>query len=177
MHFPNRLRGFTLLEVLIAVLVFSLGLLGVAGLMVLSVRTNHSAYLRTQASFLAESMADRMRGDVGRIPGYNGDYPTSSGSGDDDPCAAAPCSPDAMVARNRQVWSQQLTTLLPNATASINCTGAPLGSGPQVGAAPFNGLCTMIINWTEADLNRPDNEDPSSPEEPATQTFAWVFQP
>jgi len=53
-------RGFTLLEVLIALLIFSLGMLGLAGLMVVSVKTNQSAYQRTQASFLAQSMADRI---------------------------------------------------------------------------------------------------------------------
>ena len=56
-----RRNGFTLLEVMIALLVFSLGLLGMAGLLAVSVRTNHGAYLRTQATFLAQSMADRMR--------------------------------------------------------------------------------------------------------------------
>ncbi len=65
MNYFKRNKGFTLLEVLIAVLIFSLGMLGSAGLMVLSVRTNHSAYLRTQASFLADSMVDRMRSNVG----------------------------------------------------------------------------------------------------------------
>ncbi len=53
-----------MLEVLIALLVFSLGLLGMAGLLIVSVKTNHSAYLRTQASFLAQSMADRMRANM-----------------------------------------------------------------------------------------------------------------
>ncbi|MBO9662412.1 type IV pilus modification protein PilV [Dokdonella sp.] len=173
MRFLNRSRGFTLLEVLIAVLVFSLGLLGVAGLMVLSVRANHSAYLRTQASFLAESMADRIRGSVGRTKDYNGDYPTSgAGAGG---CKVAPCSPDELVTRDQEVWSKQLTDFLPNSTASINCDGTQLGSGTQVGAAPFNGLCTMIIRWTEADLSRGDSV--SSQGEPATQVFAWVFQP
>ncbi len=56
-----RRNGFTLLEVLIALLVFSFGLLGMAGLLAVSVQTNHSAYLRTQATFLAQGMADRMR--------------------------------------------------------------------------------------------------------------------
>ena len=53
MRINVRPRGFTILEVLIALLVFSLGLLGMAGLLVISVKTNHSAYLRTQASFMA----------------------------------------------------------------------------------------------------------------------------
>lgn len=175
MRILNRPRGFTLLEVLIAVLVFSLGLLGVAGLMVLSVRTNHSAYLRTQASFLAESMADRMRGNVGRTLDYNGDYEGDPDASTADACAAAACPPDDVVTRDKEVWSQQLGQFLPNAEASINCEGTQLGTGTQVGTAPFDGLCTMIIRWTEADLDRPD--DASDRDEPATQTFAWVFQP
>lgn len=174
MRILNRSRGFTLLEVLIAVLVFSLGLLGVAGLMVLSVRTNHSAYLRTQASFLAESMADRMRGSVGRTLDYNGEYdgdPDASAAG----CTASACPPDDVVARDKEVFSRQLGEFLPNAAASIDCEGTQLGSGTQIGTAPFNGLCTMIIRWTEAGLDRPG--DATSRDQPATQTFAWVFQP
>lgn len=174
MRILKRSRGFTLLEVLIAVLVFSLGLLGVAGLMVLSVRTNHSAYLRTQASFLAESMADRMRSNVGHALDYNGDYQGSDASGDRG-CEATACAPAAVVARDKEVWSRQLGLFLPSATASIDCAGTQLGTGPQIGTAPFNGLCTMLIRWTEANLDRPD--DATSREQPATQTFAWVFQP
>ena len=67
MQMTTRHRGFTLLEVLIALLVFSLGLLGMAGLLIVSVKTNHSAYLRTQASFLAQSMADRMRSNMPHV--------------------------------------------------------------------------------------------------------------
>lgn len=170
MRMLTRSRGFTLLEVLIAVLIFSLGLLGVAGLMVLSVRTNHSAYLRTQASFLAASMADRIRSNVGYTNQYNGSYDAgSAGAGGCD----AGCSPTQMVARDKAIWSQQLVDFLPNASATINCAGTQLGAGAQIGAAPYDGLCTMIITWTEAGLDRPESAD----EAPAEQKFAWVFQP
>ncbi len=165
MRFPVWNRGFTLLEVLIAVLVFSLGLLGVAGLMVLSVRTNHSAYLRTQASFLAESMADRMRSNMSMINSYNGTYDdTTRGSG-----TCGPCTPADLVKRDKEIWSQQLVDFLPNRTATITCQGARVGTD---GAAPYKCLCTMIIKWTEADLKR-DNSVATPPQ----QTFAWVFQP
>lgn len=165
MHLPAWNRGFSLLEVLIAVLVFSLGLLGVAGLMVLSVRTNHSAYLRTQASFLAESMIDRMRSNMGRIDDYNGDY-DSSGVGDGD-CGTS-CTPETLAQRDKEIWSQQLIDSLPDPTASIACDGASVGSG---GSAPYSGLCTMTITWIEGDLSRAADADV------ARQTFAWVFQP
>ncbi len=54
-------EGFTLLEILVAVLVLSIGLLGIAGLQVTGLRFNHSAYARTQATLLAYELADRMR--------------------------------------------------------------------------------------------------------------------
>jgi type IV pilus assembly protein PilV len=164
-------RGFTLLEVLIALLIFSLGLLGLAGLMVVSVKTNHSAYLRTQASFLAQSMVDRMRANIGRVNDYAGDYDASTAD-TDDACIAAACTPADLGARDRAVWSQQLITLLPQtAEATIACNGAPLGTAIHLGAAPYNGLCTFTINWSEATLDREGTGEPDP------QTFAWVFQP
>jgi type IV pilus assembly protein PilV len=53
--------GFTLIEVLIAVLVLSIGLLGLAGLQAVSLRSNHSGLLRSQANILAYDLIDRMR--------------------------------------------------------------------------------------------------------------------
>lgn len=168
----GRGRGFSLLEVLIALLIFSLGLLGLAGLMVVSVKTNHSAYLRTQASFLAQSMADRMRANIGRINDYAGDYDLSTAGNGTDACAAASCTPAQLVARDKAIWSRQLTTLLPGtAEATIACNGAPLGDAIHLGAAPYNGLCTFTINWSEASLDRTATGNPDD------QTFAWVFQP
>lgn len=171
MPLPIRPRGFTLLEVLIAVLIFSIGLLGVAGLMVLSVRTNHSAYLRTQASFLAQSMADRMRANVGWAKQYNSDKYGSDLAGTGD-CTGDACSPEDLVKRDQEIWSQQLVDFLPSPEASIECTGVQLGAAGQVGAAPFSGLCTMVIKWSEADLKKA-----SGSAVPEKQVFAWVFQP
>lgn len=161
-------RGFTLLEVLIALLIFSLGLMGMAALMVLSVRTNQSAFLRTQATFLAQSMLDRMRSNLGRITDYAISYPAPG----TDPCASgASCNPSQVAAHDIALWSTQLTDSLPNATALIECNGAALGTGPQIGSAPYDGQCTMTIQWSEASL------ESTNTGAPATQTFAWVFQP
>lgn len=166
----SKTRGFSLLEVLIALLVFTLGLLGMAGLMVISVKTNQSAYLRTQASFLAQSMADRMRMNLGRINDYNGTYDESTV--DEGGCdSASPCAPGAIVERDQAIWSRQLVESLPNASAAIDCDGESLGTSSQLGAAPYSGICTFTITWDETSLARSDD---GSPDE---QTFAWVFQP
>ncbi len=60
-HRGGKLAGFTMIEVLVALIVLSLGLLGLASLQVTTTKFNHSAYLRSQATRLAYSMADRMR--------------------------------------------------------------------------------------------------------------------
>lgn len=65
-----RQKGFTLLEVLVAMLVLSIGLLGLAGLMASSLRNNHSAYYRSQATWLAYDVIDRMRTNRPNAAGY-----------------------------------------------------------------------------------------------------------
>lgn len=65
-------RGFTMLEVLVAILVVTLGLLGLAGLQTVSLRNNTSSSQRTIATQLAYDMADRMRANAAGI--LEGDY-------------------------------------------------------------------------------------------------------
>jgi type IV pilus assembly protein PilV len=57
----QRQAGVSLLEVLIAVLVLSVGLLGIAGLQTANLRNTQSAHQRTVAVLLAASMAERIR--------------------------------------------------------------------------------------------------------------------
>ncbi len=171
--FVSRSRGFTLLEVLIAIVIFSIGLLGLAGLMVVSVKTNHSAYLRTQATFIAESMADRMRANTMAVwsNSYNdAGYPITG----TDPCAGgAACGYAALAVHDQIAFSDQLTTQLPNATAAIECTPAAGIVTPNINAnPPYNGLCSIRINWDEAKIVKD-----GTPSGQTTQTFAWVFRP
>lgn len=57
---PNREHGFSLLEVLIALLVLSIGLLGIAGLQTFSLQFNHQSYERTQATVLISEMFEKI---------------------------------------------------------------------------------------------------------------------
>ncbi len=58
---PSRHRGFTLLEVLIAMLVLAIGLLGIAAMQLRGLQYSHDAYIRSQISVLASDIADRIR--------------------------------------------------------------------------------------------------------------------
>lgn len=174
----RRSRGFTLLEVLIAVVILGIGLLGLAGLMMVSVRTNQSAYLRTQASFLAQSMADRMKANQFAIwnSGYNATVPTNTGAAGSN--ATCPCNATQIAARDLFWWSNEIHTFLPNAGATIACVRNPVGAGlPRANfRVTFDGICTITMTWSESTLNVGGPGAPSA-STPDTQTFVWAFQP
>jgi len=60
----NSQRGFSLFELLIALLVLSIGLIGLATLQAQGIRSNYSASSRSEATFLAIDIADRMRSNM-----------------------------------------------------------------------------------------------------------------
>ncbi len=60
-YHPKGERGATLLEVLISIVIISLGLLSVAALQSMSLKSNNGSYLRSQATILAVDLADRIR--------------------------------------------------------------------------------------------------------------------
>lgn len=121
--------GFTLIEVLIAVLVMSIGLLGIAALQTTTVQFNRGAYLRSQATSLAYDIADRMR--ANRTAALNGDYDVDFADPAPD-CAAA--GGDDVVEQDLSAWSMALACTL------------PLGNG-EIDVA--DGIATISITWDE----------------------------
>jgi type IV pilus assembly protein PilV len=166
----TRPRGVTLIEVLVAMLVFSVGLLGAAGLMVMAGRSNQAAYLRTQVTFLAQNMAERMQANP--IGVWNGDYDGSYPDASAQDCAAG-CTPAQLALHDGERWSSQLKTFLPpDAKASIGCSHEGLIHVPTreqiLQRPPYGGNCSMQIIWAERQLAGADAPN---------QTFAWEFQP
>ena len=168
-------KGVSLIEVLVAMLVFSIGLVGAAGLLVMSARSSHSAYVRTQVTFLAQNMADRMQANpIGVWRGdYNGIYPDEVSQN----CAAG-CTPQQLAAYDKGIWSRQLLAFLsPSAQARIACSTAGLAYVPtaeQIALRPpYGGSCSMQVSWVEQGIAAPG----SSKNDRARQTFAWEFQP
>ena len=105
-------RGATLVEVLVALLVLSIGLLGVAALQVSALQTNQGAHVRSQASVLTYDIADRMRANraVALAGGYNVLYTVTPSGG-------------ALNELDLQNWKAALTNTLPTGQGEISLVG------------------------------------------------------
>jgi len=119
-------RGVGLIEVLVAVLVLSFGLLGLAGLQTWSLRNNQSALERGMATVQTHSIADAMRAD--RENAINGLFDI----GIDDASPAGASYRDLAIAAWRTALQEALNS---TATGSIDCNGA---------------LCAVTVRWNDA---------------------------
>ena len=100
--------GFTLLEVLVAIVIFSIGLMGIAGLQVKGMRFTHDSQLRAIAIAQVETMADRMRADpVGVRLGFydtKGTMPTVTNTNFLN-CFSAKCTSQQLATFTLVTWN------------------------------------------------------------------------
>lgn len=118
MAVPARQRGFTLIEVMIAILVLGVGLLGFAMLQTMNVRFTKSAQQRTVATTLAYEVIDLMRIQraAGNLGAYNAvTYDAFEGLEPGD----CPRDEDATTDANIERWMCQVRTALPDGSAQI----------------------------------------------------------
>lgn len=131
----RRSRGVTLIEVLVTVIVLAFGLLGLAGLQANSLRNNHSAYLRSQATYLASGMFDRMRSNkleaVGDSTTNNTNYNIAIGN------STPATSGSTLTQADVTSWKAMLATSLPAGDGSITCSNA-------------TRICTVIVQWDDS---------------------------
>jgi type IV pilus assembly protein PilV len=77
----NKQRGMSLVEVLVALVIISVGLLGIASLQLTTLQNNHNSLLHTQASALADDILDRMRANMSNPASYERPWGAATGSG------------------------------------------------------------------------------------------------
>jgi len=121
-------KGFTLLEVLIALLIFSVGLLGLAGMQIQGLKFNHGAYLRSQATVLAYDILDRMRSNS------TGNYAmTISDTFGASNCTgtSATCDSAAMTTFDKYEWKTALARTLPQGNGSVTIDTSGTTSTPR----------------------------------------------
>lgn len=124
----NKQHGFNLVEVMVALVIFSIGLLGLAGLQQVGLAQNSTAMQRTVAMNQAYDILDRTRNN--RATDYSSATSASSPN-----CITAACTSTQLSQYDIYEWELALSKALPNGKGFI--TGSP-------------SSYTIYIGWDEA---------------------------
>jgi type IV pilus assembly protein PilV len=140
--------GFNLLEAMVALLIISIGFLGIATLQARGQQFNQTAYLRSQATFLATDLMDRMR--INENMAKQGSYKKTPPSNAPD-CESKPCSEFETVDYDLANWYERMKTTLPDGKTTITWQ------------SPYY---TITIQWASVVDNNQTREEQK-----------WIFQP
>ena len=130
---PASHAGFTLVETMVALVVLSIGLLGVAKLVTGAVHANDSGYMRGQATQLAYEILDEMRANRPGALSYVGTGATAD-------CSSAPCAPAVLAGLDMFNWNARLAATLPNGKGTVT---------PSAGAA--GTVATIVVQWDDSE--------------------------
>ncbi|HLU62462.1 MAG TPA: type IV pilus modification protein PilV [Gammaproteobacteria bacterium] len=139
-----RQHGFSLIEVLVAMFVLSIGMLGIGALFISGLQDSSSAIYRTRAINFAEDMADRIRANPEARASYAVDY---DGSGTDNACSdtdtvvAAACTEAELAAHDIYTWKQAISSA---------ALGLPAGKGQvTIDTSTTPPTYTVSVQWSE----------------------------
>ncbi|MEW6330471.1 MAG: type IV pilus modification protein PilV [Pseudomonadota bacterium] len=135
----RRQSGFTLVEVLVALLILAIGLLGLATLQTVGIKFNQESYLRSQAVLIAYDIIDRIRANpAAKSAGsYNSVAATATYTA--PACSGAVnCSVSDIATYDLANWKARIAATLPMGTGAISTT---------------NNRRTVTITWKENDLD------------------------
>lgn len=147
----HRPRGMTILEVMIALFVFAIGILSVAGLQISSRRAGYEALQRTTAALLANDILERMQANPKGLAAYVDETPGALRPVPDVDCRLLDCSPEQLAFFDTWEWQQSLLGVAEqhegnNAGGLVNPTGCISGS-----AFGEEGIYTVTIAWQGSD--------------------------
>lgn len=159
-----RARGFTLIEVLVAILVLSFGMLGAVGMQAFAIQANRDARMQAQAANLARELAETMRGNksIAALTGTANPYLVALTSAATGPASASyclsvsnassGCSDTTEVAKAQMTeWLKRLSTELPGARVTVCFDSAPYtsaGLGQWACTENTDGIAVIKIGWT-----------------------------
>ncbi|MCF6323043.1 MAG: type IV pilus modification protein PilV [Gammaproteobacteria bacterium] len=192
----RKLRGFTMVEILVTIIILSIGLLGVAALQVTGMRSVNSASHRTHAAILVDDIAERMRANP---PAVNSNSFMGVDSAANINCAVVPvtyceeafngaviaaanCNSTELATFDIKTWfcgvssagilTGGVQAALPQAIATITCIDTdPPGGVADADPCTNNSPHIISLSWGELNPNR------TSANATTTQTLAVTIQP
>ncbi len=146
-HMRAPTHGFSLVEVLVAMLVVAMGILALAGLLQASVRYSKMSELRSTATLLANDIADRLRANpIGAKLGADGydltakAFPTALAATHAGCTRAAPCDPAELARADLTAWTARLRATLPKGSAWVQF---------HAGKAPAPDFVDVWVAWAD----------------------------
>jgi type IV pilus assembly protein PilV len=143
-------RGYVMFEVLISVLVISVGFIGLAGMQVGGLAAANDSLYRSKAVYLTYQLADRVRAN---IPGATaGNYNSLTGLGSDPGCVATGCTASQMAATDFAEWAAEVAAVLPSGAGAICVDSTPddgTSAAPDCAPGPGAPLAVKVW-WTES---------------------------
>jgi len=114
-----KLHGFSLLEVLVAMTLLALGVLGMGGLQLSVLRAQQGSLERTQATLLAEDLLERAWLNPGQsyVLGFEAEPPSSVD------CQSQSCTPAQLRRFDQAQWLQALANALPEGDGAVEESG------------------------------------------------------
>jgi len=116
-------RGVTLVEAMIALLVISVGLLGIASLQITAMNQNASSLHHSQAVWYAYNMSDRIRANISQFNNYVGINTDTNNYNKD--CMSSRCLPGDMITADAADWETMLSNL-PGGVGIVSSPGNEL---------------------------------------------------
>ncbi|SFG79131.1 type IV pilus assembly protein PilV [Duganella sp. CF458] len=157
------IAGFTMVEVLVAVLLLAVGLVGALAMQAHAMRTRQESALQTEALQAAATLADRIRANAAQSSSYLGfEFDAAAAGAPDAPadCAVAPCNAATIARLELSEFRRHLVAALPLARAVI-CRDASAAPGGQL-QWPCSGAAdapvVIKIGWRS---RRPDGASAS----------------
>lgn len=138
-------KGVSLVEALVALLVLSVGMLGIAALYVESLRSGRSALARSQAVVLASDMADRIRANPSGGADYAKGVDDQGTANSDCVQGGAGCDSSTMAAHDIAMWYQSVDS---RAGAPTSLPGGRCSITVDTSTAPTTYAIT--ISWSES---------------------------
>ena len=137
-----RVGGFTLVEVLVALVILAVGMLGMAMLLHAGLQSSRIALEHAQAVNLAADMAERMRANRSAGLAYDtadGPEPRLDAACED---AAGPCAPDAMAGNDLRRWLDAVAAALPDGRGEVEVEVEAMAAAAHRG--------TITVRWAQA---------------------------
>ena len=135
----RRQAGFSIVEVMVALVVLAVGMLGIASLYVTTLRSSGSAMSRMQAVNLATDLADRIRANRFAGEAYAGTAAEVECLGIDKNCTQ-----EQMAANDLYMWQLQIDELLPGSVTDSEGTVAY-----RAGTSGDPDTYTITVTWKE----------------------------